>query len=274
MDNGVKTIAVVSHPGNKAADITVQLQARNADRLQWKKLPDVHMLGRNTEDEQVTYDYLLGRTTDGATQYPDGILALVNAKELSRQLYLASQLIDLRLPIVLAFVCTEEAKADGLSVEVNKLSAHFGVTGFAIDLADSASVESLVEGMETALETEEKKRPLHWRPSMPLADAYHILDKKWVYPHLKLHTGARLIEGLRLLGVEKAIEEYQTHPAYDELVAHVTEARSLLEEKNENWTMAEVLNRNSWLGQIIASSTTREEKPASKGSFWQRMMGK
>lgn len=269
MGNGVTTVAVVSHPGNGAQEITSRLQDEEAS-LNWRHMPEVYMLGRNTPDEQVTYDYLLGKGSEG---YPDGILALVNANELSRQLYLVSQLIDLRLPLVIGVVSIEEAGKAGISIDVSKMAAQFGVQGFVFD-QDNESLASFVTGLKDALDNPDAKRPLHWRPSIALADAYNVLDKKWVYKHLKLHSGARLIEGLRLLTIAKAMEEYQDHPAYEELVALINEARTLLEGKNENWNMAEVLQRNSWIGQIVGATTTREELPVkNKPPFWKRMLG-
>lgn len=269
MGNGEKTIAVVSHPGNGAGDIAASPLAGGG--FIWRAMPGVHMLGRNTTGEQTTYDYLLGR---GEESPPDGILALVHANELPRQLYLLSQLIDLRLPLVVGLVAMEEAIQVGLSIDVEKLSAQFGVSFIPLNPSTENGFEALHTGLNEAFEDQDAKKPLHWRPSVALADAYHLLDKKWIYKHLRLHSGARLIEGLRILGVAKAIEEYEGHPAYNELVRLVEEARALLESKNENWTMAEVLVRNNWINQILASSTTREEQPpAKKGSFWDRVRG-
>ena len=269
MGNGVTTVAVVSHPGNGAQDMTSRLQAQEAS-LSWRYMPEVHMLGRNTPDEQVTYDYLLGKGSEG---YPDGILALVNANELARQLYLVSQLIDLRLPLVIGIVGVADASKEGISINLTKMMAQFGVKGFVLD-PGSENLESVISGLQEALENPGEKRPLHWRPSIALADAYHVLDKKWVYKHLKLHSGARLIEGLRLLTVEKAIEDYKDHPAYKELLELVNEARGVLEEKKENWTMSEVLQRNSWISQIVGGSVTREKQPPKQNlPFWKRMLG-
>lgn len=272
MGNEEKTVAVVSHPGNGAADVVSSLRAAGKGTIKWISLPEVHMLGRNTEAEQSTYDYLLGKTEQGPAHFPDGIVALVSAKELSRQLYLASQLIDLRLPLTIGFMHVEEAKKEGLSINIEKIGGQLGVSGY--EVGHTAGLDLLAQGMSEAIENPEVKRPLHWRPTVALAEAYHILDKKWVYKHLKLHSGARLIEGLRLLGVAKALDEYQDHPAYSELEGLVTEARELLEKRNENWTMAEVLQRNNWLRQIIASSTIRGEKLAQeKIPFWKKVLG-
>ena len=267
MGNEEKTIAVVSHPGNGAGDIAASLPGDGG--FIWRAMPGVHMLGRNTAGEQTTYDYLLGR---GEEAPPDGILAVVHANELPRQLYLLSQLLDLRLPLVVGLVAMEEAMQVGLSINVEKLSAQFGVSFIPLNLSTRDGFDALGTGLSEAFEDQDAKKPLHWRPSVALADAYNVLDTKWIYKHLRLHSGARLIEGLRILSVAKAIEEYEGHPAYNELVRLVEEARALLESKNENWTMAEVLVRNNWINQILASSTSREEQPAAKkGSFWDRI---
>ena len=274
MDTEEKTIAVVSHPGNGAQEVVTTLQGMGLDKLHWLSVPEVHMLGRNTADERTTYDYLLGKTDKGASHRPDGILALISAQELTRQLYLASQLIDLRLPMAIGYVHMVDANREGLFVDVEKIGAQLGVPCYELNLDNGESAEQIAQAMIEALNDSDKKKPLHWRPTMALADAYHLLDKKWIYKHLKLHSGARLIEGLRLLGVAKAVEEYDGHPAQNELVGLVDEARALLESRNENWTMAEVLQRNGWINQIVASSTNREDRPPKETKpFWKKILG-
>ena len=250
-----KDIAIVSHPEIGIDAIKRHLDAKEGEAFAWQHLPPVHMLGRNTADEQATYDYLLGRTNEGAGRYPFGILAIVDVSELERQLYLVSQLIDLRLPTVIGLVGLTGAEKKGISLNVAKMGAQFGVP--VLEVEGEENVDNLVGIAEKTFIVGAAVKPTHWRPSVGLANAYHHIDKHWVFDNLKLHTGARLIEGLRLIGVARAVEEYAEHPAYDKLVEELAEARRILEQKKENWAMAEIFQRTNWVNQIIASTTTK-----------------
>ena len=275
IEESSQVIAIVSHPGIDVGSIAQRLDLHGRGELTWKRLPPVHMLGRNTEDEEITYDYLLGRTDKGRKHYPAGVLVLVDANELVRQLYLVSQLIDLRLPVAIALINVENAMQQGTSIDTPKMASLFGVPVLGIDDgSETGWISQLEEALVPSVKAANNTKPVHWRPSVGLANAYHHIDKSWIYKHLKLHTGARLIEGLRLVGIAKSVEEYAAHPAYNELVELVQEARHMLEEKNENWAMAEIMQRTNWINQIIAASTTKEvvDKPASK-TGWRQIIG-
>lgn len=268
-----KVVAIVSHPDKEITELIHHITERNGERLAWEKMPPVHMLGRNTVDEQVTYDYLLGRTEHGGDHYPDGILVLVNASELDRQLYLASQLIDLRLPIVIALINPRGAARRGTTIDISRMAAQLGVPISSIDIETSDDdIAAVIASVEAALQAKSTAKPMHWRPSIALANAYHHLDKNWVFEHLKLHTGARLIEGLRLVGGARSMEEYAAHPDYEKLVEHVEKARGILEEKKENPAMAEVLQRTGWINQVIASSTTKSLISSEDTKDWKQRL--
>ena len=266
--NSRKAIAIVGHPGNGIQALKQKLEDYDGEAFTWKSMPPVHMLGRNTIDEQKTYDFLLGRTDQGENHYPHGILTLVNANELERQLYLVSQLIDLRLPVVVGLTQTGTARRKGRSIKVDKMASLLGVP--VLDMEEDDEITRLISLAEKTYNDGKAIKPTHWRPSVGLANAYHHVDKHWVFKHLKLHTGARLIEGLRLIGVAKALEEYASHPAYETLVEEVAEARRILENKNENWAMAEIFQRNNAINQIIAVTATQEAVPEE--SRWKRLL--
>ncbi len=266
-----RTVAVVSQPGMRADEMLTRLEREGHEDLRWRALPAIHMLGRNTDDERATYDYLLGRTEQGPAHYPDGILVFLSAGDLDRQMYLVSQLIDLRLPILIAVTDRRSGEEQGLVIHEDKLATQLGVNVVVVDDVQ-ADAPAVIRKMERALDRKSPRRPMHWRPSVALANAYNLLDRRWIYDHLKLHAGARLIEGLRLLSVEKAAREYEHHTHYEALIETLDEARGILEKRKENWVMAEVLQRHTWIGQVVTASTTRRDRPVEKPAPWWRKM--
>ena len=270
-----KTVALVGHPESGIRTLGEALGALDVDDLEWMCLPGVHMLGRNTPDEVMTYDYLLGRTDKGPRHYPDGILALVQASDLERQLYLTFQLIDLRLPTLLMLDGVPEAEAAGIRIDLDKLARQLGIPVLSLEANLHDTAKTVYAQMAARLMESVSEKMTHWRPSVGLADAYHHLDSQWIFKHLKLHEGARLVEGLRLIGVAKAEEEYAEHPAYSALQEHLKTARDLLEQKKENWTMAEVLQRHNWIGQTMTVATVRAPVQTTPPlSWWRKLLRK
>jgi ferrous iron transport protein B len=243
----IPKIVVVGHAGSGKTTLCRALVARaGKSQMHFRELPAAAMLSPNTESERLVYDTLLGRQETP----PDAIVITIDALQVQQQLYLLSQVIDLRLPVVVALTKGDRAARIGVTVQHDILSGVLDVVVVPVHPAEGSGLEQLKRAIEEALATKRASRQLHWRPSMGLADAYNHLDQAWIFAHLKLHPGARLIEGLRLLSSPRAAEEYVNTSGHAALVATLEEARAKLEERNENWTLAEVLQRHNWAGQI------------------------
>lgn len=241
------TIVVVGHAGSGKTTLCRALVARAVQsHMRFRELPAATMLTPNTEGERVVYDTLLGRQETP----PDAIVLTLDALQVQQQLYLLSQVIDLRLPVVVALTMGDRAARIGVTVQHEALAGLLDVVVVPVHPAEGSGLEQLKRAVEEALATKRASRQLHWRPSMGLADAYNHLDQAWIFAHLKLHAGGRLIEGLRLLSSPRAVEDYAGTPGHAALVATLEEARAKLEARKENWTLAEVLQRHNWAGQI------------------------
>lgn len=251
MENAPDTIAIVGFSETGKTKIKQQLEAPATLSFVFDEMPGIVMLGRNTPGESAAYDVLLGR----GKRAPFGIIAVADATDLERQLYLVFQLIDLRLPLVLCI--TGETRGNGIEIDIERLSSMIGVPVFSMP-AGVDKLRSMIINWHVSDVEKIKRKPEHWRPSVVLANAYQHLDTKWIHKHLGLYTGARLVEGLRLLTVPGAVKEYEVHPAYKSLLRYLDESREILEEKNVNWTTVEVIQRSKWIRQTynaVASNT-------------------
>ncbi|REJ70553.1 MAG: ferrous iron transport protein B [Planctomycetota bacterium] len=88
-------------------------------------LPGTYSLAPHSPDEMVTVDVLLGRRTDAAS--PDAVLAIVDAANLERNLYLVSQLLELDKPVVVALNMMDVAREREVEVDVSRLADQLGV---------------------------------------------------------------------------------------------------------------------------------------------------
>ena len=106
-------------------------------------LPGIYSLRTYTQEEIVTRDFILN-------QKPDGIINIVDATNIERNLYLTLQLLTLRVPMVLALNMMDQVRANGGTVDVQKLSEDLGIPVVPITAAKGEGVSEL---MDRAAET-------------------------------------------------------------------------------------------------------------------------
>ena len=106
-------------------------------------LPGIYSLRTYTQEEIVTRDYILN-------QKPDGIINIVDATNIERNLYMTLQLLELRVPMVLALNMMDEVRANGGTIDVQKLSDDLGIPVVPITAAKGEGVSEL---MDRAVET-------------------------------------------------------------------------------------------------------------------------
>ena len=97
-------------------------------------LPGIYSLRTYTQEELVTRDYILN-------QKPDGIINIVDATNIERNLYLTLQLLELRVPMVLALNMMDEVRANGGTIMVNKLEELLGIPVVPISAARNEGID-------------------------------------------------------------------------------------------------------------------------------------
>ena len=100
-------------------------------------LPGIYSLRPYTQEEIVSRDFILN-------QKPDGIINIVDATNIERNLYLTLQLLELRIPMVLALNMMDEVRSNGGSIDVQKMSASLGIPVVPIAAAKGEGVSELV----------------------------------------------------------------------------------------------------------------------------------
>lgn len=111
---------------------------RNHDDASVVDLPGIYSLSPYTSEEIVSRDYIL-------KSKPDGIINIVDATNIERNLYLTMQLIELDVPIVIALNMMDEVRENGGTIDVNQLEASLGVAVVPISASKNEGVEELIE---------------------------------------------------------------------------------------------------------------------------------
>ena len=106
-------------------------------------LPGIYSLRPYTQEEIVSRDFIIN-------EKPDGIINIVDATNIERNLYLTLQLLELRVPMVLALNMMDEVRANGGAIDVQKMSETLGIPIVPISAAKGEGVSELVDQALTA----------------------------------------------------------------------------------------------------------------------------
>ena len=116
-------------------------------------LPGIYSLRPYTQEEIVTRDFIIN-------QKPDGIINIVDATNIERNLYLTLQLLELCLPMVLALNMMDEVNSNGGTVNIEKMSELLGIPVVPISASKGEGVSELIDkAVSTA---KNKQKPKVW----------------------------------------------------------------------------------------------------------------
>ncbi len=117
---------------------------KNVKDCQVVDLPGIYSIRPYTSEEIVTRDFIL-------KNHPDGIINIVDATNIERNLYLTLQLLELRIPTVLALNMMDEVRKGGGTIDVPALSKRLGIPVVPISAAKNEGVSELIrQAVETA----------------------------------------------------------------------------------------------------------------------------
>ena len=156
-------------------------------------LPGIYSLRPYTNEEIVTRDFLLN-------EKPDGIINIVDATNIERNLYLTLQLIDLHIPMVLALNMMDEVRNNGGSINIKKMSEQLGIPVIPISAIKNEGVEELVHTAFRVAQNKEYPKVYDFCEPGPIHRCIHGLCHQVEDHAKKLGMNARfaavkLIEG-------------------------------------------------------------------------------
>lgn len=101
-------------------------------------LPGIYSLSPYTSEEIVTRQFVLNEN-------PRGIINIVDATNIERNLYLTMQLLELDIPMVLALNMMDEVRENGGSIRVNELEELLGIPVIPISAAKNEGIDELID---------------------------------------------------------------------------------------------------------------------------------
>jgi ferrous iron transport protein B len=230
-------------------------------------LPGLYSLDANSIDEQIARDVITGRLA--SVPKPDCIIAVVDATNLERNLYLATQLLETGRPLVVALTMIDLAERHKLEIDAARLSDALGVPVVPVVAKLRQGLDALAAAV---LRAAESAPPVAgWRLSAEAErelEALAALDAPVngdgiahpgaatatdAAPDASMDASARRYGAL----VELYAEEL---PEAAEHQAAVASARARLAEGNPRWWQEPLLARYNWI-EGVARRTVRDHKP-------------
>ncbi|WP_295858104.1 ferrous iron transport protein B [uncultured Fibrobacter sp.] len=210
-------------------------------------LPGTYALFANAEDERAAVDYLLSREASL-------IINIVDATNLERNLFLTSQLADMKIPMVIAINMMDIAENRGIQLDLDELSDFYGVPCIPLSAVSEKSVTNFISQMGHVLAS-----PMPVPKQIAYADkveeAVKVLEPKVAPVAELLATDARWVS-LMYLGNQKS---YADKFAEAGVTLHKADVVKILGEEPE-FAMAE--NRYSIAHEVAGKAVV--EKRAKK----------
>ncbi len=114
---------VGNYPGVTVSRASRRITLPNGASTELIDLPGTYSLSTHSPDEQVAVDEILGRRGDP----PDVVVVVVDAGAIERGLYLALQVVETGVPVVVALNMVDEAAAAGMAIDAARLGGWLGV---------------------------------------------------------------------------------------------------------------------------------------------------
>lgn len=237
------------HVGNYPG-VTVEMKKGTAtfhDReVHLIDLPGTYSLAPRSLDEMVSVDLLLGHLKNEPR--PDAIVAIVDASNLERHLYLTTQLMELGLPVVLAVNMVDVAAKLGQTLDVVKLRTQLGIPVVAVQANKGHGLDELKRTVLAALE-QPTPTPI------PFPDAFReevAALRQTLNAEIEPFLVARL-----LLDVGGHTEKQLTTRFGASLEGQLRDARQRLADRGCAVPGVEAKTRFSWIRQQVSGCLTR-----------------
>ena len=216
-------------------------------------LPGTYSLNPKLIDERITYQVLAGKYKH--EQEPDLVIVMADASNLDRNLYLASQVMDLGIPVIVVLSMIDVAKDRGIEVNAESISKGFGVPVIPMVAKENKDVQKLRNYLSS--QKLEPPKPCQWEPSEPLKKAMEIITEEWTIPHTDVPERAWTIEALRFIADDEAINQIPDLEKQHQLREIVEKARKVLDDSGKNYAAEEVLKRYDFIEKCITGSVQK-----------------
>ncbi len=129
-------------------------------------LPGIYSMRPYSDEEIVTRDFILNNR-------PDGIINILDATNIERNLYLTLQLIEMNIPMVIALNMMDEVRGNGGTIDIPKMSAELGIPVVPISAIKNEGIDELSKLAIQVAKLKQAPKKYDFCPSGPVHRCIH-----------------------------------------------------------------------------------------------------
>ena len=222
-------------------------------------LPGIYSLSASSVDEEVSRDYILSGE-------PDLIVSIIDASNLERNLYLTVQMLEMKIPLVVALNMMDVAKSRNMDINVSELSKRLGCPVIPMTASRGEGVEALKSVINTAAEEKPVSEiqvmyPVEIQeaideliPAVQSSLDDTKLDPRWAA--IKLLEGDQWVLSMMNAETQKILARRA-----DDIEDRLDEETDILVADSRygliNWLTKETLHRSTQVGRTISDKIDR-----------------
>ncbi len=216
-------------------------------------LPGIYSMSPYTSEEIVTREFFL-------KDKPKGIINIVDATNIERNLYLTLQLIELDIPMVLALNMMDEVRENGGTIHINELEEALGIPVIPISASRNEGIDELIDHAVHVAKYQERPGRLdfceaegsdHGAVHRCIHSIMHLIEDHAEESGLPVRFAAsKLIEGDQRIADQLKLDQNET-----EMVEHII--LQMEKESGMDRTAALANMRFSFIDKVCRSTVVR-----------------
>lgn len=237
------------HVGNFPG-VTVEKKSgivKRKNELEIVDLPGIYSLSPYSTEEMVTLDFLLKDKVDG-------IINIVDATNLERNLYLSLQVLELGIPTVLTLNMMDEVVSCGSSIDVAKLESTLGIPVVPIIASRNSGIDDLVDTVFSAAEKAVKPEKYDFcvgEVHRAIHAVAHVIEQKAKAVSIPVRFAAtKLVEG-----DDRFIRDLDLSPAEIDIIGHLTDEMETLMKSDREAALADM--RYEFIEKLCKDAVTK-----------------
>lgn len=129
-------------------------------------LPGIYSMRPYSDEEIVTRDFIIN-------EKPDGIINIIDATNIERNLYLTLQLIEMQIPMVIALNMMDEVRGNGGTIDCQKMSEELGIPVMPISAIKNEGIDELAKLAIQTVKLKQSPKKYDFCPSGPVHRCIH-----------------------------------------------------------------------------------------------------
>ncbi len=248
-----------NYPGVTVEQKTGSLIGLDEQPVTIVDVPGTYSLNPQSLDEEVAYRVLIGAIEN--TRCPDLVVCIVDASNLERNLFLASQVLDLGKPTIVALNMIDSAEASGVGVDAEALATVLGVPVIPMVASRGDGIQALKAAICGPLPDPAVR---NWSLDPRVEERVDALAQRLEADLPNLSTEERWSDALRAL-MHRGASFFEVHHS-PSFWADVQREREELESSGIDGQQAEIVGRYQWIGALGREVTTRAAHPPTTRS--------